>query len=147
MNLSVLLRTADGYLSAGKALFNTRKNAVMFFEKYISPFAVNTVFACELYLKYIYAKENNKTGKKTHKLLDLFNKLSSERKEAVKNAYQKWTSLESFDDCIQTHNQTFEEFRYMYEKNNIKVEPQSLYNLAVALHNVCYSMEDTDNAD
>lgn len=147
MNTTILLRTADGYLSAGKALFDTRKNAVMFFAEYISPFAANTAFACELYLKYIYAKENNNVTIKTHKLLDVFEKISPERKEAIKNDYQKWASLLSFDDCVQTHNQTFEEFRYMYEKSQISVEPQSLYNLAVALHNVCYEMEDNNNAD
>ena len=144
MNLSVMLRTADGYLLAGKSLLATRKNALNFFKYYISPCAVNLAFACEIYLKYLYAVENpEKTIDKTHGLLDVYHQLRDETKKMIKCDDEKWTSVMHFDECIKNHNKTFIVFRYMYETDGISVEPQSLYNLAVALKNTCNKKQES----
>ncbi|NLP47986.1 MAG: hypothetical protein GX345_03475 [Clostridiales bacterium] len=151
MNLPTMLRTADGYFLAGKAILDTQKNAVDFLKYYISPCAVNLAFACEIYLKYLYSIENQKAKAiKTHGLLDLFSELEATTQGKIKADYEKWTSLFSFDDCIKVHNRAFEDFRYMYEdeKNGISIEPQSLYNLAVAIKNTCtMKQEEIENAD
>ena len=149
MNSSIMIRNADGYFLAGKALFETRKNAVNFFAYYISAFGMNMAFACELYLKYLYQLENHGKNKRGHKLkTDLFDNLAESTRNLVKKDYQKWTSILSFDDCIKSHNETFSHFRYMHECNNLSIEPQSLYNLAVALKNTCtLRMEEINNGD
>lgn len=58
--------------------------------------------------------------------------------------YNRWNSMLSFDECIKIHNRTFEEFRYMHEEGKKSVEPQSLYNLTVALRNICIKISRTD---
>ena len=139
MNLSVMLREACGFLNVGKGLLNTLKNPTKFFGYYFSPCAVNLAFACEVFLKYLYAAENN--GKEYghyHGLLDIYNDLSKVTQEKIRSFYEVNASVLSFDDCFKCHNKSFLEIRYMYEgKNKIQMEPQSLFNMAVALHNMC----------
>jgi len=143
INVCILKRTADGYLAAGKCLLDTQKNGVSFFAYYISPCAVNLAFACELYLKYLYAMTcHDLTVQINHKLLDLYHKLPEKTQLLIKADYLKWTSILNFDECLEKHNLTFKQFRYIYEMNPLSVEPQSLYNLAISLKNTCLRLQE-----
>lgn len=153
MNLNILLRSADGFLQTGKTLYTAQKNTISFLAYYISPYAVNCAFACELYLKYLYAVEHSGEVRRGHLLNELFALLSQELKSQITAEYAKWTSLLPIDECLKVHNRVFEDFRYLHEeqkKAEIKrgVEPQSLYNLMISLHNVCKAkeMEESENA-
>lgn len=150
MNLNILIRTADGFLQAGKSLFSTYKNGAAYLTYYISPCTVNCSFACELYLKYLYYLENDKKLDK-HYLKDIFNKLSKQAQNEIQTEYKKWNSLLSLEKCLKVHNRVFVDFRYFFEEDKDTeyiVEPQSLYNLMISLHNVCKvkEMEESENA-
>lgn len=149
MNLNILLRSADGFLQAGKVLYTTREDVVSYFAYYISPCTVNCAFACELYLKYLYFIEHSEKLVE-HDLDVIFEKLSLQVQGEIRNEYEKWTSLLPLYECLKVHNRVFIDFRYLYEgQSNVDytVEPQSLYNLMISLHNVCYmKKEATDNA-
>lgn len=139
LNKAVLLREAGVYLSIAKNLIT--KDGVQFLAYNISPFTVNCAFACELYFKYlrnIYVPRNGKkSGWRTHKLSTLYGQLPLDIKQEIQDEYYKWTSEQSLEMCLETHSNAFETFRYMYEQLSAVVEPQSLYNLCVSLHNVC----------
>lgn len=138
MNLSMLLRSADGFLQAGKMLYASHGNGAVFLSTFISPCSVNCAFACELYLKYLYAKEHDDRKTAGHDLIDLFEGLSPDTQNRIKSEYEKCSSILPFEECLQVHKRTFIDWRYMYEgEKAISVEPQSLYNLMISLHNVC----------
>ena len=138
MNLSVLLQSAGGFLQAGKQLYSTHDHGFAFLRTYISPCSVNCAFACELYLKYLYIKEHDGGKAGGHYLTDIFKNLSQDTQRRIKTEYEKWSSILTFEDCLEIHKRTFIDWRYMYEGDKaISVEPQSLYNLMISLHNVC----------
>ncbi len=143
MNLSVMFREACGFFSVGEGLLNTIHNPVQFLAYYISPCAVNLAFACEVFLKYLYAIENDgKEHAPGHGLLDIYDDLSQKTQDKIRSFYEENESILSFDECFNCHNKSFVEFRYMYEgRNMIGMEPQSLYNMAVALHNACVDID------
>lgn len=142
MNATTCLRTADGYLLAAKALYTTQKNGVAFLKYYISPFTVNAAFACEVYLKYLYYKQYGTAIKEQHHLLVLYGLLCEETQLQLKSEYKNWTSILSLEECLQLHSKAFVNWRYIYEDDGGSVEPQSLYNLAVSLHNICHLKEE-----
>ena len=115
MNLSVLLQSADGFLQAGKLLYSTHDNGFAFLRTYISPCSVNCAFACELYLKYLYIKEHDGGKAGGHYLTDIFKNLSQDTQRRIKTEYEKWSSILTFEDCLEIHKRTFIDWRYMYE--------------------------------
>lgn len=150
MNLAIWRRTADGYLLATDALYKMRRDGVAFFKYYISPFAVNCACACELYLKYLYFREEGKPTKEHHRLLNIYNQLSDDTKLQIKSEYEKWTSILPLEQCLMTHDLAFIDWRYLYEceGKTRSIEPQSMYNLAISLHNICLRNEEANsNAD
>lgn len=147
MNLSILLRSADGFLMAGRMLYSTHKNGVAFLSTYISPYTVNCAFACELYLKYLYAKEHGGRKTERHFLADIFKDLSPDTQNEIISEYEKYKSIQSFEKCLEVHDRAFIDWRYMYEGKRISVEPQSLYNLMVSLYKICHMNESEDKTD
>ena len=147
MNLSMWLRTADGYLLVAENLYQTQRNSVAFLRYYISPFAVNCTCACELYLKYLYFKQNGTPTKEHHQLLNIYNQLHADTKLQIKTEYEKLASILSLEQCLATHNLAFVEWRYLYEGKTPSVDTKSLYNLAISLHNVCLLSNEEANSD
>lgn len=148
MNTAMCLNTADGFLLAAKALYTSQKNGVAFLKYYISPFTVNSAFACEVYLKYLYYRQSGTAVKNQHNLLELYRLLCDETKLQLKSEYEQWTSILPLEECLQHHCKAFVEWRYIFEEKTASVEMQSLYNLAVSLHNICHSKEEVQsNAD
>lgn len=151
MNLSIMLRSADGFCETAKMLYSTHRNGVVFLATYISPFTLNCAFACELYLKYLYAKEHNGKNHSGHSLISVYQKTSSEVQSQIQEDYKKHSNVLSIEECLKVHDLAFKDFRYFHELKKDKtyaVEPQSLYNLMIALRNTCATVEteETDNA-
>ena len=137
INPVICFRTGEGYLRAGKALLDTKADGVSFFAYYISPCVVNLAFACELYLKAIYAVENNNKCIKWHSLIELSNAISDSAKIQAKAEYENYPHiLKTFDECIASNDKTFEQWRYLHEPGNKSIEPDSLFALAVSLRKV-----------
>ena len=148
MNTAMCLNTADGFLLAAKVLYTSQKNGVAFLRYYISPFTVNSAFACEVYLKYLYYKQCGTDVKNQHNLWELYCLLSDETKLQLKSEYEQWTSILPLEECLQVHGKAFVNWRYIYEYEGGTVEPQSLYNLMVSLHNISHQKEEAQtNAD
>jgi hypothetical protein len=80
------------------------------------PGFANGFFACEIYLKILIGKQV-----KGHYLFDLFNQLSGEDKELLRQKYVpiKQGNL-SFDDFLKTVDHGFIFWRYIYEDDNEK---------------------------
>ena len=148
-NKFTCLNEADGYLIAGKTL-KYYKNGVVFFRNFVSPCVVNLTLACELYLKCLILTKGDGKIEHIHHLSDLFQKLPDTIKSEIETDYNKWESPLSFDDCISVHNDSFVDIRYLYEKRNDSsksFEPSSLYNLAVALHNVSHKDDNVPDSE
>ena len=114
----------------------------------LAPFVVNSVFSIELYLKTLAQIHNRSlTG---HELLKLFNSLPPEAHRAIEAAIprcaQKW-KLEikiDFRDYIAELNNTFVEWRYLYEvgrTNAVYITPTIF--VMEALHEACRSSGKT----
>ena len=145
----ICLNEADGYLIAGKTL-KCYNNGVVFFRNFVSPCVVNLTLACELYLKYLILTKGDGKIEHIHHLSELFQKLPDTIKTEIETVYNKWKSPLTLDKCLSIHNDSFVEIRYMYEqrKDSRKTfEPSSLYNLAVALHNVSHKIENSPESD
>ena len=103
-----MFRGACGFLCVGNGLLNTLKNPADFFEYYFSPCAVNLAVACEVFLKYLYAAENN--GKEyvhNHGLLGVFDDLCQKTQGKIRSFYGENESILSFDECFKCHNKSF----------------------------------------
>lgn len=87
----------------------------------IFPFIVNKSFACEVYLKTIN-KIEEKQDKKIHNLVDLANVtgINEYFKEYLKKTCPKLTEKE-IDDSLQNISNAFEDWRYFYEQQDIKI--------------------------
>lgn len=77
---------------------------------YPTPFFVNGVFAIELYLKTIYLA-NNKKYINTHELKKIYGLLPPKDKEELLRMQN------SIDKVFEYYNDSFEKWRYSYEKN------------------------------
>lgn len=117
-----------------KSMYSTArqfKNAVLINEiiehkqnKHINkifPFIVNKSFACEVYLKTINKIEEKK-DKKIHNLIDLakMTGINDYFKQYLKKTCPKLTEKE-IDNSLLNISNAFEEWRYIYEKRDIKV--------------------------
>ena len=88
---------------------------------YAVPAIINISFACELYLKAICLIKNIKFGK-IHSLIKLFELLSDEDRQALKEKYNlSKNNTMTFEEVLEIHSKSFETWRYAYEKNNQNV--------------------------
>ena len=107
----------------------------------IAPFIVNAAFGIEIYLKTL-AKIHGK-NLKGHELLKLFDSLPSEAKKSIDAtmphcAKERGITLPiNFRNCISELNNTFVEWRYIYEKEHSEVHIQEMIFVMQCLHQVC----------
>lgn len=96
-------------------------------------------FAIELYLKTIYVLETMKEPVREHKYNDLFNKLSYESQQQIREQFIKhYVGDESFDDLLNYYSNTFQELRYAYEAHSINhVRYNDLKLLAIVARKRC----------
>lgn len=105
--------------------------------EYISVFATNLAFSCELYLKAMLIKENH-CIKRGHDLSKLYADLSDETKLALKAEFDREKGLNELQTVLNKCSKTFEDFRYLYENNEIKnLYRTDLGNLVRSLRSVC----------
>ena len=133
------INTASGFLSVGNSLSNIQ-DGVQYYKYYIAPCATTLAFSCELFLKAIYAMENNGDMCKGHYLEELYGKLSVETQGRICAEYNRRQGFPSIAQCLHMHNTTFESFRYLYEENECSVDVPSLKLLAYSLSNACKDM-------
>ena len=114
MELQSLRNNASAFKKSAERSLEQRQLTNGQIESYVVPAIVNLAFSIELYLKFLLLAEK-KTLKKTHRLLDLFNLLDSTTKQKIINLtkYDK----DEFESLLSKHTEAFEDWRYIYEKN------------------------------
>ena len=82
------------------------------------PAIVNAAFACELYMKSLIKEKENKQG---HDLKELFDKLTNETQEQIKqfvNEKLETQPFYSFDTLLDLAKNAFVEWRYIFEEEH-----------------------------
>ena len=132
-------KSAKVFLLQGESMLSiASQNGAAFLDYYVSPCAVNLAFACELYLKILIAYENNNVVKEGHGLADLWKQVGPALQTKIERLYNEGKTIQTLEQCLDTHNHAFIEWRYYFEKGkSISLEPWSLYRLALSLYNVC----------
>lgn len=95
----------------------------------LTPYVVNLMFACELYFKYMlipYIDFSLRENKK-HKINRLFQMLQTNNPELTnrltilyKESFDSLTPFRELIDVLDMNDNAFEEYRYIYEKNEEK---------------------------
>jgi HEPN domain-containing protein len=122
---------ANAYLLAAERCEEQRPINKNQTEWLLVPAVTNRAFSVELFLKAIL--ENDGVSKKGHKLNELFGLLEQERKTQI----VKETGLDSqtFQRDLMKISNAFVEWRYLYERNDIKVEWEFLQKISNAVKN------------
>lgn len=106
------------------------------------PSVVNMSFACELYLKSLLSDGNK--GNLGHDIKELFDDLSNEKKEIIKNSLE-FRGDKEFEKNIKINKDVFKNWRYAFEKKEKTVDIIFLENFANVLHDIaekeCYIFE------
>lgn len=130
-----------------------------------SVFAFLGCFTCELYLKFIIACEKWDKQKPTvdlqygHKLVTLFNLLSSECRQTLRSILKESkvvNSEQEFDECLSACSEGFVKWRYYFEIENpvdelntedytIEIRSGFLVELSNALSDYCKKIFDKIN--
>jgi DNA-binding phage protein len=123
--------TANAYLLAAERCEEQRRINQNQVEWLLVPAVTNRAFSIELFLKEILKSDG--ISKKGHKLDQLFGALKQERKMQI----IKQTGLDSqtFERDLRKISNAFVEWRYLFEKNDIKIEWQFLQKLSNAVRN------------
>lgn len=104
-----------------------------------TPVIVNSAFACEIFLKLLLAIFNIKYGR-CHELKKLFDLLPEETREKI-NSYliQNYGTLkdENGFELLQMYSNAFTEWRYSYEKYNLRIEQKFLFLFCEILKKEC----------
>lgn len=113
----------------------------------ISPFVVNAVFSIELYLKAIHNAYGNKI--KGHHLLSIYKGMPKKGKEHfisaandVRPLYQLYEG-EDIHSCLASLNKSFEQWRYLYEHNELGTELQSIRYTMHTSHEACCRVRES----
>lgn len=107
----------------------------------ISPFIVNATFSIELYLKAIHNAYNNKI--KGHHLTNLYKHMPIKGKQhflsAANDIRSHYLLNEGVDihTCLESINKAFENWRYLYEYNELNLELQSIRYVMHTSHEAC----------
>ena len=151
MNKQTCYRHAQGFLDTGKMLLGiSSQNGLLFLKNYFSPCVMNLSFSCELSLKLMYFLETGKEKKHEHRLKELYNLLSPEVRERIKNKYISKEGICTFENCMESNNNNFADYRYLHEegKNGVGSHPWDLRKLAESMIEVAGEMlqEAEENA-
>jgi len=97
---------------------------------FMGPFVVNGAFSIEVFLKTIHNAYGNKV--RGHHLLNIYKGMPKKGKEIFNNAandVRPRYSLNEGEDiisCLSNLSKAFEDWRYIYEKNELYTEIQSI---------------------
>jgi len=98
--------------------------------KFMAPYVVNGAFSIEVFLKTIHDAYGNKI--KGHHLLNIYNDMPKLGKKLFNDAakdVRPYYSLHDGEDiisCLTKLSKSFEDWRYIYEKNELTIEIQSI---------------------
>ena len=113
----------------------------------VSPFVVNAVFSVELYLKAIHNAYGNKI--KGHHLVSIYKGMPKKGKEHfisaandVRPHYQLYTDYD-IHSCLESLNKAFEQWRYLYEHNELGTELQSIRYIMHTSHDACCRVRES----
>lgn len=106
---------------------------------YGTPAIVNLAFSIELFLKTVYMLENKAKAPKKHKFTDLYEKLTFQSKEEIRDGFdRKRTGEKEFCFLLSYYSNLFEEWRYAYEDYGINyVRFQDLKLMAEVIRSRC----------
>ena len=113
----------------------------------VSPFVVNAVFSIELYLKAIHNAYGNKI--KGHHLVSIYKGMPKKGKEHflraandIRPRYQLYEG-EDIHSCLESLNKSFEQWRYLYEHNELGTELQSIRYTMHTSHEACCRVRES----
>lgn len=101
------------------------------FEWPVTPTIVCYAFSTELYLKAIFAAENNNKNFEGHGLLVLFNKISSPARDQL--AQGMGSNVDTLRQRVDAANSSFVDWRYIHEKESLQSDVDFLGAFAHAL--------------
>lgn len=113
-SILVMYHQARGFQLAAERCLETREHP----EQTELPIQaiVNITFACEVYLKAIYAFENPYADKlRGHNLRKLYAQLSEDNRTAIEDRLSDLYTKEGISQYLETFGNIFEEYRYIYE--------------------------------
>lgn len=117
--MSFIMNDTQECLHYANAFYNVAYNIDLKDIKMYIPFAVNATFACELYIKYIMAKENGQY-EKGHDIYKLFLKLASPTQSFIENSYKQKCTVDLFK-TLKEEGSNFVDWRYAFENTDISV--------------------------
>jgi HEPN domain-containing protein len=95
-------------------------------------------FASELYLKALYAIEQQASPPRWHELDKLFNKLDQTTQGNIAARYEARYGSGVLADDLRTFSRVFQEWRYSYEfSGGHEMDAAGLAHLASALYEIC----------
>lgn len=137
--IDVMYYQARSFAEVSRTLYDTNLKKQTWDQLDVAPFAVNSCFAMEIYLKVIGELFGGKSCK-THDLLRLFSRLPDEAKSVLENSFSTFQSEKGLSDqisastCLLAHRKVFETWRYLYEKERA---PEVRIAHVVAFLTVC----------
>jgi len=127
---------AKAFLLAAERCFEQKPLHDGQIQALLVPGIVCTAFSIELSLKAVLTIENKKV-KKSHKLNDLYGKLSSDSQLLLQNKLPlKGNNLRN---KLTEVSEVFKDWRYIYEEESIKLDIDFLKRLAVAAKDLAAS--------
>jgi hypothetical protein len=109
-----------------------------------APFVVNAAFSIEIYLKTLRSMSGETKKKKSHSLLDLYDELGHEVKDAIAakaiEHYREFglSSPQGYREHVAHLSNAFETWRYIYEDESfVAVNIMPLIFVMKVLHEVC----------
>lgn len=98
------------------------------------PAIVCAAFSIELGLKSAIHKESGTEHKNEHKIFNLFEKLSTGKKEEISKVLG--IDLEELKVKVSGISNAFVEWRYVYERDRTEIDFTFLFNFAKAVQNI-----------
>jgi len=135
--------SARNFFLGARRCFEQRNLPDGKFEMPLQAAVVCLAFGVELGLKSLLASEQKKaTG---HKLLALFNKLSTELQEVI--AANLSLSLHDTRQKVGAISSVFEDWRYVYEKEELTLDLEFLRSFAIIIEGLLSKTPNSPNAN
>jgi hypothetical protein len=142
-----MFNQANAFAAVANNLYKTDLKKPPFKGISVSPFVVNAVFSIELYLKTIHNVYGNTI--KGHHLVSIYKGMPKKGKEHfisaandVRHHYQLYEGAD-IHTCLESLNKAFEQWRYLFEHNEIGTELQSIRYTMHTSHEACCRVRDS----
>ena len=132
---------ANSFAGVANDLYKKHLKESPYDGRFVAPFVVNAVFSVELYLKTMLCLLNCEF--RSHHLFKLYERLDDNTKSVFLSAADDIRPRYKLEDgvdvviCLESLCQAFEDWRYLYERNNIRTEIQSIRFAMHVSHEAC----------